>query len=150
MDRKYEQIGECGRIEEGLRHCDSDITSHGEGFAPSPSLDQEGRPLAALRNFPDVGKNRARSQTNVPPFARLRDALANLSAACSLAWASGASGGSRDLPLGSLLRCLCIDSSGCAPQLFAVEPQLCLAPVPPSPLIGAVTWRCCHRRCWCR
>lgn len=75
MDRKYEQMGECGRKEEDLAPT-ATVTSQtaGEGFTPSPSLHD---PLCSSQLF----KYRIKNQTNVPLFIRLRDALANFNAA---------------------------------------------------------------------
>lgn len=77
MDRKYEQIGECGRKEEDLAPT-ATVTSQtaGEGFALSPSLHD---PLCS----PQLFKYRIKNQTNVPLFTRLCDAMANFNAASS-------------------------------------------------------------------
>lgn len=84
MDRKYEQIGECGGKEEDLAPT-ATVTSQtaGEGFAPSPSLND---PLCPSQLFKCWIKN----QTNVPLFTRLHNALANFNAASSFISAAGA------------------------------------------------------------
>lgn len=135
------------------RACDTaTVTSQaaGEGFAPSPSLDQEDDPS---RRF-------ATSQMWVKIGLAVKQTSHRLQG-CATLWQTSAqpaaSPGHQEQAEGaetSRWEVYCVAFA----STQAVVPRSCSQsspssvwpPVPPSPLIGAFTWRCCHRRCWCR